>query len=97
MGTNKVSMDGSFSNARSQGGLGGIFQDDQVNPVLHCVKLNNADSSIKTEILAIRKGFLIVVASHWANSTAFIFESLCQCCATVLSTFQSFVAVLERH
>lgn len=75
VGNNNVNTDGSDSNSQSQDGIGGIFRDDQVNPLLHYAKIVNVNSIIGTEILAIRESFLIVVASRWANSTSFIFKS----------------------
>lgn len=64
VGTINVNTNGSFINGFTHGGIGGFFQDNQRNPLLHFEKHGGIDSVIHTEILAIRDGLLIVVASR---------------------------------
>lgn len=70
----KVNTDRSFTTGFTHGGNGGIFHDDQINPLLHFGKQTDAKSGIHAEILAIKEGFLIASASQWANLAWFIFE-----------------------
>lgn len=70
----KINMNGSLMNTSNQGGIGGIFRDDQGSHLLHFGKQVVTESTIYVEILAIREGFLVAAVSHQSNCAYFIFK-----------------------
>lgn len=71
---NKVNTNGSFNSTRGLSGIGGIFCNDQSNLLLYFGKNIMGQLAIHAQILALKEGFLIIDASHWADSASFIFE-----------------------
>lgn len=71
----KIDMDDSFSSSMGASGIGGVFRDHLGTVLLHFAKHVEADSTINVEILVIREGIFIAVASRWSGSVPFEIES----------------------
>lgn len=68
----KVNVDGS---CLSGSGRGGIFRNSGEEVLIQFGNEMEIDSSIHAEVLALRKGILVVAASRWVSSNSFVFES----------------------
>lgn len=74
MGSIKINVDRFFSVKSNMGGIGDIFRDHSGNILFYFSKEIRPDSTILTEIIAIREGLFIAILSQWSSLSPFYLE-----------------------
>lgn len=74
----EVNINGSFLVGSGRGGIERVFRDSDSRVLLQFGTEVSVDSVVHAEVLALRGGLLVVVASWWAMTHSFVFESTCK-------------------
>lgn len=64
----------SWKHLEGGGGIRGVFKDSSGKILVQFGKELVVDSTVHVELLALRQGLLVAVASWWALSHSFLFE-----------------------
>lgn len=68
-------MDGSYLGGSGRESIGGVFRYSEGKVLLQFGKEVWVDSALYAELLAFQEDMLVAIASCWASSNFFVFES----------------------
>lgn len=70
-----MNVNGSFLGSSGRGGIGGVFRDSEGKVFVQFSKEVSTDLIVLAEVLSLKQGILVAVASRWNSSHSFLFVS----------------------